>query len=303
MNAKRLEHELETAISAWHLQHAPATVARMTEIGRRFARRLAQDGVESFREVTADQARGFITATARSGRAPAIATTRSRRTTVRAIYRQLRAAGYAVGDPSLDVMLAARGRNYSRPLTDDEIRLCRAVASASPVGPGPVGRRAVAWAFAESGATTGEIPQVTLADLDHEHTPSTVRLPGTRHLHARTVELTDWGSATVTGHLANHQYAPGASITYRGQGGKPGSNSPLARSCQQIVEILKAAGVAPSPDVRPASIRHWAGRTAFERGATLDQVAALLGLTSLDSTAARIGLDWSITPITLEAQR
>ena len=302
MTCDNLSQDLEAVVRAWEQRHAPATTARMAEVARRFVRRLEQAGVTSFGEVTGDQAYGFIAAIGRGGKIPATATSRFRRTTIRAVYRELRALGDPVGDPTLDVILGTRGRGYARPLTDDEVRLCRAVASAKSLPPVVVPRRAVAWAFAEAGATTGEIPRITIAALDDPHTPTTVRMPGTRNLHQRSVTLTGWGRATVAGHLAQHCYQPSDTITYRGRGGKTGSNSALSRTCQQIVEILDAAHISPESRISPASVRHWAGRTAFDNGATLDQVAAMLGLTSLDTTAARIGLDWTLTRIAVEAQ-
>ncbi len=298
-----LDQDLDAVIRAWQLRHAPATTARMAEVARRFVRRLQRAGVTSFGGVTGDQAHGFITAIGRGGRTPATATSRFRRTTIRAVYRELRALGHPVGDPTLDVILGTGGRRYARPLSDAEVRLCRAFASVNPLCREAVPRRAVAWAFAEAGATTGEIPRVTIASLDDPHAPTTVQLPGTRNLHQRSVALTGWGRATVAGHLAQHQYQLDDTITYRGRGGKTGSNSPLSRTCQQIADILDAAHIALEPRISPASVRHWAGRTAFDNGATLDQVAAMLGLASLDTTAARIGLDWTRTRIALEAQR
>lgn len=302
MTNGNLNQDLEAVVQVWQQRHAAATTARMAEVARRFVRRLDQAGVTSFGQVTGDQAYGFITAIGRGGNSPATSTSRVRRTTIRAVYRELRALGHPVGDPTLDVILGTRGRGYARPLTDDEVRLCRAVASANTLLPVTVPRRAVAWAFAEVGATTGEIPRIAIAALDDTHTPTAVELPGTRNLHQRTVALTGWGRATVAGHLAQHHYQPADSITYRGRGGKAGSNSALSRTCQQIVEILDAAHISLEPRISPASVRHWAGRTAFDNGATLDQVAAMLGLASLDTTAARIGVDWTLSRIAVEAQ-
>lgn len=297
-----LSSDLDAVIQAWQHRHAAATTARMAEVARRFVRRLEQAGVTGFGEVTGDHAHGFITAIGRGGMPPATATSRFRRTTIRAVYRELRALGQPVGDPTLDIILGTRDRSFARPLTDDEIRLCRAVASADKRGH-RVSRRAVAWAFAEAGATTSEIPRISLASLDDLRVPTTVRLPGTRNLQDRTVTLTAWGRTTLAGHLAQHHYEPGDTITYRGRGGKTGSNSPLSRTCQQIVEILDAAHISREQRISPASVRHWAGRAAFNNGATLDQVAALLGLASLDTTAARIGLDWTLTRVAVEAQQ
>lgn len=303
MTSPSLDADLVAVIEVWEQVHLPATAARMGEIARRFARRVELAGVTSFSDVTGDHVHGFVTAPGRGGRAPAVATSRFRRTAVRGLYRQLRLLGRPVGDPTLDVTVAVRPHGYARPLTDAEIRLCRAVASTHSMTARGASKRAVAWAFAETGATTGEIPQIRLCDLDHPLAPTTVSLPGTRDLVARTVRLTGWGVTTLAGHLVEHCYEPQQRITYSGHGGKTGSNSALSRTCQQIVEVLNAAGVNRDTTVKPASIRHWAGRNAYNDGATLDQVANMLGIASLDTTAARIGLDWTTTPVILKADR
>ncbi len=293
MTPSGLDPDLAAVLTAWARMHEPSTAARMAEIARRFTRRLERAGVKSYVDVTSDDVHGFVVATTRAGTPPAPATRAFRRSTVRALYRQLRALGHTVGDPTLDIVVVRGARRFARPLTNDEIRLSRAVATATTrVTAGPP-RRAVAWAFAETGATTAEIPQITIADLDDPLHPTRVRLPGSRTVAARTVKLTGWAQATIAGHLAHHHYLPGQMITFRGTRAKTGSNSALSSTCQQIVEILHAAGITSDPTVRPASVRHWAARNAYDNGATLTDTALLLGLNSLDTTAARIGLDWT----------
>jgi hypothetical protein len=44
--------------------------------------------------------------------------------------------------------------------------------------------------------------------------------------------------------------------------------------------------------VRPSSLRHWAGRTAYDAGSPIEAVARLLGHRSLDATAEDIALTW-----------
>lgn len=283
-----LNHELSAVAAAWERDLLPGTAARMAEIAGRYARRLAVTGVASFAAATPVDCAEFITAPGRQGRRPAVATQHFRRATLRALYRQLRLLGLAGGDPTLDLAVARRPPSTARPLTDDEIRLCRAHTTTVTDVHG--GRRAAAWALAEVGATTGEIPQVTVDDLDHPTKPGHVRLPGGRGIASRRVPLTAWGATALSRHLARWPHQPGDRLTYRGSGGKTGSNSPLARSCQQVVAVIAAAGLGDEPGVRPASVRHWAGRHAYDQGATLADVAHLLGLPSLDTTARRIGI-------------
>ncbi len=108
--------------------HSAQTLARMSETVTRFTRRLQATGVGSFAEVDPAHACGFITAAVAGGAPPQVATQHARRTAIRTLYRTLRAVGFEVADPTLDLALPARGTRAARPLTDDEITLCRASA-------------------------------------------------------------------------------------------------------------------------------------------------------------------------------
>ena len=46
--------------------------------------------------------------------------------------------------------------------------------------------------------------------------------------------------------------------------------------------------------MRPASLRNWAGRTAYDAGTPIEDVARLLGLRTLDAAAEDIALNWRI---------
>ncbi len=173
---------LEKVTDQWQTEYGPATAARMSELAARFARRLHATGVRSFDAVTPIDAEAWINAPTPRGR-PAVATTYWRRTTLRAMYRQLRAMGITDTDPTLDIELARRGHRYARPLTDHEILLGR--ASSPGVTGALTSRRAVAWALAEAGATTGEIAQVVAGQLDHRLAPSSVAPPGGRGVAPR----------------------------------------------------------------------------------------------------------------------
>ena len=65
-----------------------------------------------------------------------------------------------------------------------------------------------------------------------------------------------------------------------------------AAACGLVAAVLNTSGVGQQSDVRPASVRHWRARVAFERGATIESVAVMLGHSSLDETADAIGHRW-----------
>lgn len=295
-----LDGELVDVLAAWVSggAHSPQTLARMSETVHRFARRLHALGVSSFVDVQPVDAWGFITAPVSGGQPAELATRHARRTALRTLYRTLRAMGRPVGDPTLDLALPPRGLLAARPLTDDEVTLCRAGAQLTR------GRwasmRATAWALGEATAVSSEITAIALADLDDPASPQTVRLPGTRRHDPRTARLTGWGRRVVAERVQTLRSAGADASTLLAYGGHapPGGAKAQASVCNALREVLDTAGLAAETDVRPSSLRHWAGRTAYDTGTPIEQVARLLGHRSLDATAEDIALSWRTpTPI------
>jgi len=138
------------------------TVTRMGEIVVRFARRLRATGVDTVDGIGTDACAGFIDAPSRTGDQPANATRHFRRVALRALFRTGRAFGVLRADPTLDLALPPRSSRASRPLTDDEVMLCRTAAFPMRA---PDLKRPTAWALAEATAATSEIPTIRRSDL------------------------------------------------------------------------------------------------------------------------------------------
>lgn len=297
-----IEFGWATVQSAWanDVRLSEQTVARFTELGQRFILSLAAQGRTSWDEVDAAACAAFITARTKAGAEPRPGTQHTRRAAVRALLRVLRAHGLVDGDPTLDEPMPERTSREYRPLRDEEIMLGRAACRLG--GGSRTLARAVAWALAETGAATSEIPMLRVADLDHHRAPRSVAIPESRRFAARTVALSEWGSTVLTRHLGVIDAAPQQPLAYtpRSDGGGYRGQASVATN---LTRVLDLAGLRADPRVRARSIRGWAGRRAYDDGLGLEQVAELLGCRSLDTAAADIGLAWPMPPSRSEGAR
>ena len=294
-----LEAQVEAAVESWRSsgEFTEQTLLRSAETVHRFAARLRAQGVADLSQVTAAHCAGFLEAFTREGRSPELSTMHARRVAVRMLFRALRQAGAVDGDPTLDLRLPPRTSRAARPLTDAEVTLARAATRLGASGSGSL-QRAVAWALAEATAITSEISTVRVRDLDDPDQPRWVRLPGTRRTDARLGELTDWGAVVLArqvGLLRARGLASSTLLTYRGDG-EPGQHVAQAAVCNAVAAVLAAAGLSQEPDVRPASVRNWAGRRLYDGGMPIEDVARRLGARRLDGAAEDIALVWRESP-------
>lgn len=268
------------------------TLLRATETIGRYVRRLAAGGVQRFGQETPADAAAFVRARTSNGQPAELTTMHARRTCLRLLYRTLRTRGWHDGDPTLDLVLPPRGVRAARPLTGDEVALCRL---SSRLGAGARSLRlAVCWALGETTAVSSEIAALRLRDLDDARRPTEVRLPGTRRHDPRTGVLSPWGQAVLARHTQALRAAgasPATLLAYAGAA-VPGGHVSQASVCNALGAVLDLAGLSREADVRPASLRHWAGRELFDAGTPIEEVARRLGARSLDTAAEDIALTW-----------
>jgi integrase/recombinase XerC len=269
--------------------HSPQSLERMGEVAVRFARRLTATGCHDWNEVDEQDCAEFVEARV-AGSMPSVATLHFRRTTIRTIFRTLRDLGIVAGEPTVDLVLPPRTVGGTRPLSDDELTLLRTAALTTGRDRG---RNATILALAEATAITSEIALVHIDDLDNPSDPTALSLPGNRRAEPRTGHLTDWGQGVIARRvraLCDEPEGDGR-LAFTGTTG-PEEISGQASVCNALGVLLAAVGLNLEPDVRPASVRYWAGRTLYDSGAPITDVAIALGARSLDAAATAIGLDW-----------
>ncbi len=287
---------VDMAVAEWHTAGAftQQTLDRCSETLGRFRTRLAAQGVTTVAAISPPHCSGFVDAVTRAGDPPELTTRHARRTSLRMFFRTLRELGFDVGDPTIDLRLPARTSTAARPLTELEITLGRAASRLGAAG-GSSLQRAVCWALAEATAVTSEISHIRLGDLDDLDEPRWVRLPGTTRHDPRMGELSDWGSAVISRHVATLQTAPNWStatlLAYRGRG-TAGQAAAQAAVCNAVGAVLASVSLSDEADVRPGSVRNWAGRNLFDGGLPLEKVAVRMGARSLDTVAEDIALKW-----------
>ncbi len=259
---------------------APVSLIRVSDLIDGFAKFLSVSAVERATEINEAHADAFVRSLTRSGSEPSLATMHLRRSALRIFFREARALDILSIDPTQALVLPPRSYRDLRPLTDKEVDRCRSFAE------GMIGeaRYAVAWALAEATARVAELGATRPCDVDIRG--GRVWLAGSPNTESRCAKLTDWGSEQLDALLSAKP--------------RPIADRPLlvpgkaSRSTLHalIASTLRRAGLADQPGVRPNSIAAWRGAKELAAGASIEKVALLLGMRSLDRAAAFIGFDW-----------
>jgi hypothetical protein len=258
---------------------AASSLAEFSDVMRRFAVFVERGlGVSEASAIGEVEVRAFIGSRRADGAEPSLSLMHNRRTVCRYLFKTASVLGLGGSDPTAAVKLPPRSRVGPRPLTGGEVRLGRSRALFHPADL----HHPVAWALAEATARTNEIATVLVRDVAVG--PGTIYLAGSPRSDARTVAFTEWGLVQIRRRL---EY-PGTSpedplVPFRSR------KVPRASASMAVIEVLRRAGIK-APNVRPISVVAWRGASAYRAGASIEEVAALLGIHSLDRTASLIGL-------------
>jgi integrase/recombinase XerC len=277
-----LEAELDRCLSTMIGDSNPVTADRTTRMWSRFGIFAAASGVASLGEAGPTVAAAFVRSPTSDGVRPGIQTMHNRRTTVRLLFRTARRLGLVDGDPTIDLVLPPRSVGMFRPLTDEEISLCRDAAAWWMTSQ----RFSAVWALAESTARGGELGAVRVTDIDLDN--QRVWLSGGKRVEPRWAPLTEWGRAALERRLA--AVDGDEFLAYRGTSPRSAGRISAASA---VTAVLTRAGLGDETDIRPSSVAAWAGRTAFDLRGDIAESARLLGTRSLDATARMIGWDWT----------
>ncbi len=264
---------------------SPISFTRVSDLIRGFAHFLAASGVLRADAIHPAHATAFVRSLTRSGNEPSLATMHLRRSALRILFREAKALGALGVDPTHDIALPPRSYQDLRPLTDKEIEHCRSFAEGTVGDP----RYTVAWGLAEATARLSELGAIRSCDVDLQR--HRVWVPGSSNTEARWAGLTTWGVE----HLRRYVTSKNLRTAERPllQSRKAESRSFLH---ELVASTLRRAGLAKKLGVRPNSVPAWRGASALAAGASIDEVALLLGMRSLDRAAAFIGFDWRAKP-------
>jgi site-specific recombinase XerD len=285
-----LERELfqvRTELAA-HLILTAQTARRMSEIFGHFTGFVMRaHGVSSLGEVRSEHTLAFIEAPVGSGDEPSPATMHLRRSAIRLLFRVARTLALCGHDPTLDAALPPRSSSKLRPLSDDEVALCRSHSLETLQET----RQPAAWALAEATATTTELSHARLSDLNLDC--ERVWLRGGRSTTPRWGYLSPWGLGQLTrrARVLRRRSSTDPLVAYEGKGSE---ESRTASACIAISETLRRAGLSSEPDIRPSSVRAWAGAQILRDTDSIEEVARRLGMRSLDRAARFIGHGWNL---------
>lgn len=260
------------------------TAQRAIGLMQRFATFAAATGVAAATAVTPELVESFTTSpTSQTKTRPSIATMRLRRWAIRLLFSTGRQLNLVVADPTADVELPGRQLTAVRPLTDSEIDACRRAATSLDRP-----SRAVAWALGEATARTSEILHVRPRDVDLDR--ARVWIAGASNTKARWGHLTDWGTLQIRRRLdESSDTNRDVRLAYDGQAN---AESRAVWSAQAIRSVMRRAGIAADPLVRPASLAGWAGLRVFIETHRIEIAADALGVRSLDTAARMVGWKW-----------
>lgn len=292
-------------LAAWDLAAANGEIAAGTlkTHGKVLStlQRFAQNcGAKQIRDLDAQLlALWYASLGSRTGEKPTTNMMVLRRSVARSMFRTLSALGITDLDITSQVAAIRRPARVVRPLTDADIRKLqqasvrrRRVHSGSAKGP-------AALALGLLGLQSGEIPSVRVCDINFVDGTVFAHGGGVRYSE-RLVTINDvWAWKMLAERVQYLQSQHGSEadsipVAYepgKTRGGKSPKN-PAAATSSTLDEIFKDAGVKQPGRIRIASLNEYVALRVYADTGNLMDVAARLGMRSLDRVAAIVDPNW-----------
>jgi site-specific recombinase XerC len=224
----------------------------------------------------------------RQGEEAAATTRRLRRSSARLFFRVLRTLGMFGGDPTLDIAVHPGVSGTTIPLVDDELLQLRYAC----ISLNADNRLPSCLALAEATATTGEMARVEIDDVDLA--AALVWLRGDSRRRAREVPLSPWAVKVLRSRIdyLRSQGADGSTrLAYAGSQDATTSESPGASTAGAMGDLLKLAGLAHEPGIKPGSIGLGFALRVWNGHGDIRLVARALGYRDYNKAAKAIGVD------------
>lgn len=237
----------------------------------------------------------WIQAPNSQGRPPSTNTRQNRRSGARAWFTTLNCLGLDDRNPAKAVEEQRRYERFVHPLTDAQVAVLKDIARHR------VGETRVpaGVALALLGAATGEIAEITVADVNLQE--RWVRVPGIpSRLRARRLPVDDdWCFTMLRLRIEELRHIHGDdaaahSLTYQGRAST--ANKRTASTGNLLAGALKRARLHDPGVVRAASITEWVATRVFAETGSVVDVANRLGFSSLDGAAHLVGFEWTADP-------
>lgn len=289
---------LPLVLADWERQRANGTIGAVTTMYevqlRGLSAVLARIGQPLVRDITPNTLLMWIKMPRADGTPPTRMSLGARRSAVRTFFQTSFCLGLTDANPAKVVELPNRSDRYVHPLTYGQLLHLQRCARTRLDDT----RTPAALALVMSGAGTGEIPFLTVADVDLPNRRVWVHGGGFR-FRDRWIHLEDdWCVAAIARRVEAVREDPANAdiddpwLVYRPHLTRPTTDRQAASIGPVITDLLKTGGVHEPGVIRAESIREWLAARVFAETGSVEAVALRLGMASLDSAAHIVGYDW-----------
>ncbi|WP_193637905.1 site-specific integrase [Nocardioides malaquae] len=254
----------------------------------------ARLGVTLLGDVTPNVVLAWLQMPGKAGLSPARNVMWQRRSAMRSFLETCRVLGLVEHNAAHSVELPGRSTRYVRPYSDVEMGQLQRV-SRSELGDL---RTPAVLALVMCGASTKELINVTVADVDVANGRVWLCGGGYRQRDRWVTFLTDWTTEAITQRVTELRTTYGAdadavSLVYKPHPSQPTPTRQATAGNTVLLRLQKKARLHVPGVTRTESIREWTAATIYAETGSLIEVARRLGMASLDAAAHIVEYDWT----------